>query len=73
MNPKRADTPSRQSRRKYEEVHKEQRRAASGNFQAMLPRNEYEEICKFVQEKGMTKTDFLRLAFELVQKFYKKE
>ncbi len=67
MNPKRSDTPARESRRKYEEANKEKRRASSGNFQAMLPRKEFDEICAFLEERGITKVDFLRMAFDLVK------
>lgn len=64
MNPKKETTPERAVRRKYEETHKEQRRNASGNFQTMLPRAEYEKLCAYIEEQGISKADFIRKAYE---------
>ncbi len=70
MNAKREDTPSRVSRRNYEERNKDKRSQASGNFQTMLPRADFEEVCSFVKENNLTKVQFLKEALELMKKKY---
>jgi len=64
MNPKKEDTPARLTSRKYEETHKEQRRNASGNFQTMLLKAEYEKLCAYIEKQDISKADFLRKAYE---------
>lgn len=66
MNPKREETPERITRRKYEETHKEQRRKASGNFQAMLPRAEYDKLCRYMKEQNLSNVNFIRTAYEVL-------
>ncbi len=70
MVTKKEDTAKRLNRRKYEETHKEERRARSANFQTMLPRRDYEELCAYLKMRNMSKVDFLREAFRLVQAEY---
>lgn len=55
MVTRKEDTARRQSRRKYEEKNKEQRKEANGNFQTMIPRELYEEITAYLKDIGMTK------------------
>lgn len=64
MNPKKEDTAARKVRRKYEETHKEQRRKASGNFQAMLPRAEYDKLCEYIKKQSLSNVNFIRMAYE---------
>lgn len=59
MPTKLEDTARRISRRKYEEKRKEERKQTSGNFQAMMPRDKYEEINRFLQENNITKVDLV--------------
>ena len=61
------DTASRVARRKYEEKNKELRKEKNANFQTMIPRELFEEIDVFLIEKGMTKVDFIKKAFEIMQ------
>ena len=61
------DTPQRIANRKYEAKNKEKRRAASGNFQTMIPRDLYDEISAFLKERNMTKVDFIRTAYEIMK------
>lgn len=61
------DTASRIARRKYEEKNKELRKEKNANFQTMIPRELFEEIDAFLTEKGMTKVDFIKKAFEIVK------
>lgn len=61
------DTPQRIANRKYEAKNKEKRRAASGNFQTMIPRDLYDEINAFLKERNMTKVDFIKRAYEIMK------
>lgn len=61
------DTPQRIARRKYEEKNKEKRRAASGNFQTMIPRDLYDELNVFLKERNITKVDFIKKAYEIMK------
>lgn len=70
MNPKREDTPGRLSRRNYEERNKDKRASASGNFQVMMPRADYEDVATFVQEHNLSKVQFLKEALELMKQKY---
>lgn len=56
---KKAETPRRKARRKYEEVNKEQRRQATEQFNTRLPRKDYEEICAFLKAHGIRKIDII--------------
>ena len=53
--------------RKYEEMNKEKRKAASGTFQTMRPRELYDEDNAFLKERKMTKVDFIKKAYELIK------
>ena len=66
------DTARRQSRRKYEEKNKEQRKEANGNFQTMIPRELYEENTAYLKDIGMTKVEFIKEGCELVKEKHKK-
>ena len=61
------DTPQRIASRKYEERNKEKRRAASGNFQTMIPRDLYEEINAYLKKNKITKVDFIKSAYEIMK------
>ena len=61
------DTPQRIANRKYEAKNKEKRRAASGNFQTMIPRDLYVEINAFLKERNLTKVDFIKRAYEIMK------
>ena len=67
MVTRKEDTARRQSRRKYEEKNKEQRKEANGNFQTMIPRELYEEITAYLKDIGMTKVQFIKEAYELIK------
>ena len=62
------DTSKRVARRKYEEKNKELRKEKNANFQTMIPRELFEEINTFLTEKGMTKVDFIKKAYEIMKK-----
>ena len=67
MPTKLEDTARRISRRKYEEKRKEERKHTSGNFQAMMPRDKYEEINRFLQENNITKVDLVVAGYEAMK------
>lgn len=47
MVTRKEDTPKRLASRKYEEKNKGKRKATSGNFQTMIPRELFEKITHF--------------------------
>lgn len=61
------DTPQRIANRKYEAKNKEKRRAASENFQTMIPRDLYDELNAFLKERNITKVDFIKKAYEIMK------
>ena len=67
MVTRKEDTARRQSRRKYEEKNKEQRKETNSNFQTMIPRELYEEITVYLKDIGMTKVQFIKEAYELIK------
>lgn len=67
MVTRKEDTPQRVANRKYEEKNKEKRRATSGNFQTMIPRELYEELNAFLKERNITKVEFIKRAFEMMK------
>ena len=68
MVTRKEDTSKRVARRKYEEKNKELRKEKNANFQSMIPRELFEEISTFLTEKGMTKVDFIKKAYEIMKK-----
>ena len=35
-----------------------------GKFQALIPKEEYNQICEYLQSIGMNKAEFIRWAFD---------
>ena len=68
MVTRKEDTSKRVARRKYEEKIKELRKEKYANFQSMIPRELFEEIITFLTEKGMTKVEFIKKAYEIMKK-----
>ncbi len=68
MVTRKEDTPQRVANRKYEEKNREKRKATSGNFQTMIPRELYDEVNAFLKERNMTKVDFIKKAYEILKK-----
>ena len=68
MVTRKEDTSKRVARRKYEEKNKELRKEKNANFQTMIPRELFEEINAFLKDKGMTKVDFIKIAYEILKK-----
>ena len=65
---KKEDTPSRIIKRRYEDKHKEKRKAANGTFSTYLPRGELEEINAFLKEHEITKVELIRQGYESLKK-----
>ena len=68
MVTRKEDTSKRVARRKYEEKNKELRKEKNANFQTMIPRELFEEINALLTEKGMTKVEFIKKAYEIMKK-----
>ena len=68
MVTRKEDTSKRVARRKYEEKNKELRKEKNANFQTMIPRELFEEINAFLIEKGMTKVECIKKAYEIMKK-----
>ena len=68
MVTRKEDTSKRVARRKYEEKNKELRKEKNANFQTMIPRELFEEINTFINEKGMTKVKFIKKAYDIMKK-----
>ena len=65
---KKEDTPQRNARRKYEEVNREKRKQASGNFGTMIPRPLFEEINAFLKTSGYTKVQLIVAGYEALKR-----
>ncbi len=63
MVAKKEDTPLRISRRKYEEKRKKERRESNGNFQTMIPREDFDKMCAFLKENRLTKVQLIYAGF----------
>lgn len=70
MVEKKEATPTRVAKRKYEEKNKEKRRQTSGNFQTMIPKADYDEICSFLSLHHITKVHFIKEAYEIMKTKY---
>ena len=61
------NTPMRETRRRYEERNKEQRKQKSGNFGTMIPRGLFEEINSFLKRYGYTKVQLIEAGYKALQ------
>ena len=67
-------TPRKKARRKYENVHKEERKEATGQFNTRLPRPLFDEINSVLKEHGIAKTQLIYAGyFALREQFEKRE
>ena len=68
------DTPTRISRRAYEEKHKEERKKLNKVWGTSIPRKDAEKIDAFLSSKGLTKVDLIMAGFAtLVEQFESKK
>ena len=64
MVTRKENTPQRIANRKYEEKNREKRKATSGNFQTMIPRELLEQINEFLKEHGYTKVELIQAGYD---------
>lgn len=64
MVTRKENTPQRIANRKYEEKNREKRKATSGSFQTMIPREILEKINEFLKEYGYTKVELIQAGYE---------
>ncbi len=69
---KKEDTALRIAQRKYEEVHKKERKAKSGTFSTYMPREELEEINNYLKTNNITKVELIREGYKTLKKLNKK-
>ncbi len=54
--PKAPLTPLQKAQRKYELIHKDERKERTGQFNTRIPRQDFDEICNFLNEHHIPKT-----------------
>lgn len=64
---RREDTPTRISRRKYEETHKEKRQEQNKVWGTSIPRKDAEAIDEFLKTHFMTKVDLIMAGYHALQ------
>ena len=64
---RKADTPKRLYRRKYEAVHKEYRKKNHKVFATNMPRQLCEEIEEYLRKYKITKVDFIRDSYNILR------
>lgn len=69
---KKASTPMRENRRRYEEKHKEERKAANKVFGTSIPRKDCEEIEEFLTANNITKVALIYAGYEALKQSVKK-
>ena len=61
-------TPLKKAQRKYEDIHKDQRKEATGQFNTRLPRPIFDEINGFLKEHGIPKTELIYAGYAALRK-----
>ena len=69
---RKASTPMRENRRRYEEKHKEERKAANKVFGTSIPRKKCEEIEEFLKIHNISKVDLIYAGYEALKQSVKK-
>ena len=70
---RREDTPMRQTRRRYEQRHSEERKAKSKVFGTSIDRALYEEINAFLEEHHISKVELIYKGYEALVNQVKKQ
>ena len=70
---RKANTPMRETRRRYEEKHKDERKAASKVFGTSIPRKDCDEIDEFLREHNITKVALIYAGYEALKAEYRKK
>ena len=66
-------TPMKKARRKYEQVHKEERKLSTGQFNTRLPREDFEEINVFLRENGIPKITLIYAGYHALREQVEKQ
>lgn len=66
-------TPLKKARRKYEDVHKDERKEATGQFNTRLPRPIFDEINGFLKEHGIPKTELIYAGYAALRQMIEKK
>ena len=69
---RKASTPMRETRRRYEEKHKEKRKAANKVFGTSIPMAKYKEIEEFLKTHDISKVDLIYAGYEALKQSVKK-
>ena len=64
---RKASTPMRENRRRYEEKHKEMRKAANKIFGTSIPTATYEVIDEFLKTHDISKVDLIYAGYEALK------
>lgn len=64
---RKANTPMRETRRRYEEKHKDERKAANKVFGTSIPRKDCDEIDEFLREHNITKVALIYAGYEALK------
>lgn len=70
---KKENTPMRETRRRYEEKNKEERKALNKVWGTSIPRKNAEEIDEFLRKNNMTKVDLIFAGYMALQKQIKEQ
>lgn len=65
------NTPVRERRRKYEDTHKEERKAAHAVWGTSLNRDDFEELNKFLKEYHFSKVQLIYAGWEALKECVK--
>ena len=60
-------TPRQIVNKRYEDTHKEERKAKNATFSTSIPRSELEEIIDFLDKHEITKVELVRQGFIALQ------
>ena len=66
-------TPRKKAQRKYEIIHKEERKLATGQFNTRLPRAKFDEINNFLKDNNIPKIKLIYAGYEVLRKQVEKE
>lgn len=69
---RKASTPMRESRRRYEEKHKETRKERNRVWGTSLAREDAEEIDEFLKAHNISKVDLIYAGYEALKQSVKK-
>ena len=69
---RKASTPIRESRRRYEEKHKEERKARNRVWGTSLAREYADEIDEFLKTHNISKVDLIYAGYEALKQSVKK-